>query len=217
MTTAVSARRWERQETTLLGQVASAHFVSHFHIMTLPALIPLLPAHLGVSFIELGFALTAFNLVSLVVQTPLGFLTDRVGARRMLVAGLVLGGASFLSLAFTKSYVFLILAMMGAGLAIASGSGAVALIIAAYLTVTITAAIRSEEAFLQQKFGERYVRYRRGAAGLTDAEGATRRFAVGQAIANREYRALGGVVLAVLLLGLKAAYNGAFWRTAGVP
>lgn len=117
MTSVVSARRWERQETTLLGQVAAAHFVSHFHIMTLPALIPLLPAHLGVSFIELGFALTAFNLVSLVVQTPLGFLTDRMGARRMLVAGLVLGGASFLLLAFTKSYVFLILAMMGAGLA----------------------------------------------------------------------------------------------------
>ncbi len=117
MTTVASARKWERQEATLLGQVAAAHFVSHFHIMTLPALIPLLPAHLGVSFIELGFALTAFNLVSLVVQTPLGFLTDRIGARRMLIAGLVFGGASFLSLAFTKSYVFLILAMMGAGLA----------------------------------------------------------------------------------------------------
>src|SRR5690606_11595548 len=69
------------------------------------------------SFIELGFALTAFNLVSLVVQTPLGFLTDRFGARRMLLAGLIVGGVSFLSLAFTKSYVFLILAMMGAGLA----------------------------------------------------------------------------------------------------
>ena len=117
MTSVVSARKWQRHETTLLGQVAAAHFVSHFHIMTLPALIPLLPAHLGVSFIELGFALTAFNLVSLVVQTPLGFLTDRVGARRMLVAGLVLGGASFLLLASTKSYVFLILAMMGVGLA----------------------------------------------------------------------------------------------------
>jgi MFS family permease len=117
VTSVVSARKWERHETALLGQVASAHFVSHFHIMTLPALIPLLPGHLGVSFIDLGLALTAFNLVSLIVQTPLGFLTDRVGARRMLVAGLVLGGASFLSLAFTKSYLFLILAMMGAGLA----------------------------------------------------------------------------------------------------
>ena len=115
--TLVSARKWERRETALLGQVATAHFVSHFHIMTLPALIPLLPGHLGVGFIELGLALTAFNLVSLVVQTPLGFLTDRVGARRMLIAGLIVGGASFALLALTQSYAFLVFAMMCAGLA----------------------------------------------------------------------------------------------------
>lgn len=117
VTTLVPARKWERRETALLGQVATAHFVSHFHIMTLPALIPLLPGHLGVSFIEIGLALTAFNLVSLVVQTPLGFLTDWLGARRMLIAGLIVGGASFMSLALTHSYVFLVLAMMCAGLA----------------------------------------------------------------------------------------------------
>ena len=117
MATVASARKWEKQETALLGQVTAAHFVSHFHILTLPSLIPLLPAHLGVSFIEVGFALTAFNLVSLLAQTPLGLLTDRVGARRMLIAGLILGGASFLLLASTRSYGFLILAMMGVGLA----------------------------------------------------------------------------------------------------
>lgn len=117
VTSLTSARKWERRETALLGQVAAAHFVSHFHIMTLPALIPLLPGHLGVSFIDLGLALTAFNLVSLVVQTPLGFLTDRFGARRMLIAGLIVGGTSFAALALTHSYLFLILAMMGAGLA----------------------------------------------------------------------------------------------------
>ncbi len=117
MTTLVRPRKWEQRETALLGQVAAAHFVSHFHIMTLPALIPLLPGHLGVSFVELGLALTAFNLVSLVVQTPLGFLTDRVGARRMLIAGLTFGGACFVALALTHSYAFLVFAMMCAGLA----------------------------------------------------------------------------------------------------
>jgi FSR family fosmidomycin resistance protein-like MFS transporter len=117
VTTLVRPRKWEQRETALLGQVAAAHFVSHFHIMTLPALIPLLPGHLGVSFVELGLALTAFNLVSLVVQTPLGFLTDRVGARRMLIAGLTFGGACFVALALTHSYAFLVVAMMCAGLA----------------------------------------------------------------------------------------------------
>jgi hypothetical protein len=36
-----------------------------------------------------------------------------------------------------------------------------------------------------------------------------------QAMANHEYRAVAGLLLAVLLLCLKAAYNGSFWRAAG--
>ena len=106
--------------------------------------------------------------------------------------------------------------VMGVGLAIASGSVAVAAIIAVYLGSTIGAAIRSEETFLRQKFGDRYDRYRRGLTS-DDRESATRRCSAAQAIANREHRAVAGVLVAVLLLGLKAAYNGAFWRAAGTP
>ena len=36
-----------------------------------------------------------------------------------------------------------------------------------------------------------------------------------QAAANREHRAVAGLVLAVLLLCLKASYNDVFWRAAG--
>jgi hypothetical protein len=90
-------------------------------------------------------------------------------------------------------------------------------LIALYLGATITAAIRSEEAFLRQKFGDQYDRYRRGEVGAHDVAALTRRFTIAQAVANREYRAMAGVVLAVLLLSLKAAYNGAFWRAAGTP
>ena len=105
--------------------------------------------------------------------------------------------------------------IMGVGLAIASGSVAVSVLIAVYLVATIGAAVRSEEAFLRQKFGDQYDRYRRGEVGARDSAAATRRFTLAQAMANREHRAIGGVVLAVLLLCLKAAYNGTFWRTAG--
>jgi hypothetical protein len=107
--------------------------------------------------------------------------------------------------------------IMGLGLAIASGSVVVLVLIAVYLGSTITAAIESEETFLRQKFGLQYDAYRRGEIGTRDSAAATRRFAIAQALANREYRALGGLVLAVLLLCLKAAYNGSFWRAAGVP
>lgn len=105
--------------------------------------------------------------------------------------------------------------VMGLGLAVAAGSLVVAALIAMYLGATITAAVRSEEAFLRQKFGDRYDQYRRGAVGSADAAATTRRFTLAQALANREHRAVAGLALAILLLALKAAYNGSFWRAAG--
>ena len=100
--------------------------------------------------------------------------------------------------------------IMGVGLAVVSGSAVVAALIALYLTVTLTAAIKSEEAFLRRTFGDRYDQYRGGAP-----DGQRRRFSIAQALANREYRAITGLAMAVLLLALKATYNGAFWRAAG--
>jgi hypothetical protein len=93
----------------------------------------------------------------------------------------------------------------------------VAVVIAVYLGVTITAAVRSEEAFLRQKFGSGYDRYRRGATGSggrTAGADISRRFSMRQVLANREHRAVTGLIVAMLLLFLKATYNGVFWRAA---
>jgi hypothetical protein len=105
--------------------------------------------------------------------------------------------------------------ILGAGLAVASGSGTVAVVIAVYLTTTITAAIKSEEAYLRARFGSAYEQYRRSDPGAPDGGLSTRTFSFAQAIGNREHRAVAGVVLAALLLSLKAAYNGAFGRPGG--
>jgi len=93
--------------------------------------------------------------------------------------------------------------LIGAGLAAGSGSIAVVVIVAAYLLVTLTAAIRSEEAFLRQRFGDAYDEYRE--RRVVDRE---RRFTWAQAMANREYRAIAGLAVALLLLIFKATYNG---------
>src|SRR3990167_4661683 len=101
--------------------------------------------------------------------------------------------------------------VMGVGLAVASNSVAVGGVIALYLAVTLTAAIRNEEAFLRRTFGDRYDRYRRGRPGVDAvAADAHRRFSLAQATANREHRALVGLAVGVLLLVLKATYNGLF-------
>lgn len=96
--------------------------------------------------------------------------------------------------------------VMGGGLAIASGSVVVAAIIALYLGATIKAAISSEEAFLRSTFGSEYDSYRRGEIGVRDTAASTRAFSVAQAMANREYRAVAGLVATIVVLTLKALY-----------
>jgi F0F1-type ATP synthase membrane subunit c/vacuolar-type H+-ATPase subunit K len=100
--------------------------------------------------------------------------------------------------------------IMGAGLALAAASVPVALLIGVYLATTVTAAIRQEERFLRGRFGDGYDRYRR--AGVVDA---ARRFSLARARENREYRAIAGLLVAILLLAFKATYNGSFWGSAG--
>jgi len=102
--------------------------------------------------------------------------------------------------------------VIGAGLAIACARLVVLAIVAIYLGVTLPAAVRNEEAFLRRTFGDQYDRYRRQGAASDEAR---RRFSLAQAMQNREYRAVVGLVLAVLLLVWKATYNGVFWRAAG--
>jgi protein-S-isoprenylcysteine O-methyltransferase Ste14 len=97
--------------------------------------------------------------------------------------------------------------VMGVGLSVACRSATVAILIALYLVATLMAAIRSEEAFLRRRFGDRYDRYRRPIAGGPQDTDMGRGFSLAQAIANREHRAAAGLVLVLLLLFWKSTYN----------
>lgn len=98
----------------------------------------------------------------------------------------------------TRHPLYLGSSLIGAGLAVASASVAVATIVAAYLVVTLTAAIRTEEAHLTEKFGASYPDYRAGRMSVA------RGFSLERAVRNREYRAAIGVVLVFALLWWKA-------------
>jgi len=100
-----------------LAAISVAHWVSHFHIFVLPMLFPYLKAQLGVGYIELGFALTVFGLVSGLTQAPIGYLADHIGARKVLLIGLCVGGLALILLGMNLSYTSLIVCAALLGLA----------------------------------------------------------------------------------------------------
>lgn len=100
-----------------LTAISIAHWVSHFHLFVLPMLFPYLKAQLGVGYIELGFALTVFGVVSGLTQAPIGYLADHIGARKVLLIGLTVGGLALILLGMHLSYTSLILCAALLGLA----------------------------------------------------------------------------------------------------
>ena len=104
-------------EYQAIALVSAAHFANHFQGLVLPPLFPFLKSELGVGFFELGLALTVANVLAVTAQLPVGFLVDRVGSRRMLVAALLGAGTAFVGFGLAPSYWHLLLAMALLGLA----------------------------------------------------------------------------------------------------
>lgn len=91
--------------------------------------------------------------------------------------------------------------LIGIGLAIASTSLVVAAIIGIYLGLTLSAARRSEEAHLREKFGDAYDAYvEKRMAPMTRA------FSLERALGNREHHTIAGLVVGFALLAAKIVW-----------
>jgi FSR family fosmidomycin resistance protein-like MFS transporter len=91
-------------ETKFVRTVCFVHFASHFYIILLAPLFLFVREDYGVSYTELGLAFTAFNVISTALQTPTGFLVDRVSARFLLIVGLLIGASAFAIAALVDSF-----------------------------------------------------------------------------------------------------------------
>lgn len=103
----------------------------------------------------------------------------------------------------TRHPLYLGSTIMGVGLAVASASLAVTALVLGYLVLMLTAAIRSEESHLTEKFGGEYPAYREGRAPAP-----ARTFSLARAMRNREYRAVLGLAAVLALLWWKARNGG---------
>lgn len=116
MTAAALPRNALRHDAQVIGLVGLAHSVSHFFHLILAPLFPWIKVEFGLSYSQLGLLMTAFFVVSAIVQTASGFIVDRFGARPVLFGGLACLGASALVLAASPTYSMLMLGAAVAGM-----------------------------------------------------------------------------------------------------
>jgi len=94
-TEARAARAIRPAESRLIAGVCAAHMMSHYYMLMLAPLLAFIRDDFDVSYTQLALALTVFNVVSGTLQTPVGFLVDRIGARPVLLFGLFLSSVSY--------------------------------------------------------------------------------------------------------------------------
>ncbi|HEX7075559.1 MAG TPA: MFS transporter [Hyphomicrobiaceae bacterium] len=104
------------RDAKVLAVIGSGHAMSHFYLLALPPLFPLIRDDLDVSYAALGLLLTVLNVATGLFQVPAGILVDRLGARTILVAGLSLMAAAMAGIGLADSYWTMIPLIVAAGI-----------------------------------------------------------------------------------------------------
>jgi len=99
---------------------------------------------------------------------------------------------------YTRHPLYLGSSLIGIGMAVVANNVVVALLVVTYLALTLTAAMKSEEAHLREKFGDAYDAYAQKRAPRIE-----RIFSWQRAIHNREHHTIAGLVTGLLILASK--------------
>jgi FSR family fosmidomycin resistance protein-like MFS transporter len=84
--------------------IGNGHFLSHFYSLCLPPLFFAWKSTFHISFAEVGLAVALMSGTTALLQTPLGFLVDRYGARRFLIGGALLMSLCVSAMGFATSF-----------------------------------------------------------------------------------------------------------------
>lgn len=97
--------------------IGNGHFLSHFYVLCLPPMFLAWQDAFHVSFAELGMTVALMSGTTAILQTPVGFLVDRHGARMFLIGGALLMSLSIAAMGLATSFWQVLL------LAVTSGIG----------------------------------------------------------------------------------------------
>lgn len=84
--------------------IGTAHFLSHFYMLCLPPLFLFWQRSFDVDYWQLGLAVALMSATTALLQTPVGFLVDRHGARPFLIGGTLLMSLSVAAMGFATSF-----------------------------------------------------------------------------------------------------------------
>ena len=88
----------------VVSLVGVAHLMSHVYQLALPPLFPLLARDFEVSYTALGLLVSVFSVAAVLGQVPMGFVVDRIGGGKVLIAGLLVQAAAIAAIAAVPSY-----------------------------------------------------------------------------------------------------------------
>ena len=108
-----------RHGRAMLGTCGGAHFLHDGLSDALFVLLPLWAEAFGLSLAQVGVLKTVYSGAMASFQLPAGFLAERSGERRLLVAGTVAAGLAFMLIALADGYLALAVLLLLGGL----GSG----------------------------------------------------------------------------------------------
>ncbi len=99
-----------RRDWQIISMIGVAHSSSHFFQLVLPTLFLPLAAEFGYDFVELGFLVSVFFLISSFGQAISGFVVDRTGPTLVLRFGLACFVVAGVLLGLASGYAMLLLA-----------------------------------------------------------------------------------------------------------
>ncbi|WP_144186725.1 MFS transporter [Elioraea rosea] len=104
------------RDALVIALIGAAHFISHFTILAIPPLFPMMREELGVSYAALGGAVAILSAVTALGQTPIGVWVDRTGAAPWLIGGTLLMAAASIGMGLAPGWWWFLAAALVSGL-----------------------------------------------------------------------------------------------------
>ncbi len=97
--------------------IGTGHFLSHFYMLVLPPLFLVWQREFGVSYAELGLSVALMSGITAILQTPVGFLVDRHGARAFLIGGTLIMSLAMCAMGVATEFwqILVLAALSGVG------------------------------------------------------------------------------------------------------